>query len=60
MVTVQGKAGKFTSADVLANCPSIGRSSILSALTQLVEEGRLLRYGKGKGTFYVRAYGSKD
>ena len=49
---IEGKAGKFTSADVLENCPSIGRSSILSALKKMVEEGRLLRYGKGKGAFY--------
>jgi Fic family protein len=56
----EGKIGKFTSADVLANCPSVGRSSILSALTKLVEEGTLLRYGTGRSTYYVRADISDD
>lgn len=56
----EGKIGKFTSADVLVNCPSIGRSSILSALAKMVEEGTLLRYGTGRSTYYVRADSSDD
>ena len=56
----EGKIGKFTSADAVANCPSAGRSSILSALTKLVEEGTLLRYGTGRSTYYVRADSSDD
>jgi Fic family protein len=52
---VEGKIGRFTSADVLANCPSAGRSSILAALTKLVQEGFLLRHGIGKSTYYARA-----
>ncbi len=57
---VEGKIGKFTGADVLTNCPSIGRSSILAALTTLVEEGILMRYGAGRSTHYVRADSSDD
>ena len=49
------KIGKFTSADVIAHCPSVGRSSALAALKQLTEEGAVLRYGSGRSTFYVRA-----
>ena len=49
------KVGKFTGADVVANCPSIGRSSALAALKRLVDEGALLRRGAGRSTFYVRA-----
>ena len=49
------KVGKFTSADVIAHCPSVGRSSALAALKQLTEEGAVLRYGSGRSTFYVRA-----
>ena len=37
------KIGKFTEADVLAHCPSIGRSSALATLKKLVEEGIIER-----------------
>ncbi|NLY24804.1 MAG: Fic family protein [Bacteroidales bacterium] len=57
---VEGKIGKFASSDVVANCPGVGRSSILSALTKLVEEGTLMRYGRGRSTYYVRADSSDD
>ncbi len=49
------KIGKFTSADVVAHCPSIGRSSALAALKRLTEEGLIIREGSGRSTFYVRA-----
>ena len=51
---VEEKVGKFTGADVVANCPSIGRSSALAALKKLTDEGLILRQGAGRGTFYVR------
>ena len=49
------KVGKFTSADVIISCPSAGRSALLKALGQLVEEGRVIRLGSGRSTCYVRA-----
>lgn len=49
------KIGKFTGADVVAHCPSIGRSSALSALKKLTEEGLIIRKGSGRSTFYVRS-----
>lgn len=49
------KIGKFTGSDVVAHCPSIGRSSALAALKKLVEEGFIVREGSGRNTFYVRA-----
>ena len=49
------KVGKFTSADVIAYCPSVRRSSALAALKQLAEEGTILRCGSGRSTYYVRA-----
>ena len=52
---VTDKVGKFTGADVVAHCPSIGRSSALAALKRLMEEGVILRYGTGRSTFYIRA-----
>ena len=56
---VEEKVGKFTGVEVVANCPSIGRSSALAALKKLTTEGLLLRQGAGKNTYYVRA-DSKD
>lgn len=49
------KIGKFTGKDVVAHCPSIGRSSALAALKRLSEEGLIIREGSGRNTFYVRA-----
>ena len=52
---VEDKVGKFTGADVVVNCPSIGRSSALAALKKLTDEGVILRQGSGRSTFYVRS-----
>ena len=52
---VEDKVGKFTGADVVAGCPSIGRSSALAALKKLTSEGLILRQGAGRGTFYIKA-----
>lgn len=52
---VEEKVGKFTGAEVVANCPSIGRSSALAALKKLTDEGVILRQGAGRGTYYIRA-----
>ena len=49
------KVGKFTGAEVVAHCPSIGRSSTLAALKKLVDEGSIIRYGSGRSTYYVKA-----
>lgn len=51
---VKNKIGKFTGAEVLLHCPSVGRSSALSALKRLTEEGIIKKEGNGKNTFYVR------
>ncbi|WP_342718678.1 Fic family protein [Hornefia porci] len=50
-----GKVGKFTGADVVAHCPSIGRSSALAALKKLTDEGFIIRKGVGRSTFYIRS-----
>ena len=47
--------GKFTGADVVTHCPSIGRSSVLAALKKLTDEGLIIREGSGRNTFYYRA-----
>ena len=49
------KLGKFTGADVVTHCPSIGRSSVLAALKKLTDEGLIIREGSGRNTFYYRA-----
>lgn len=57
---VEKKVGKFTGADVVQNCPSIGRSSTLAALKKLTEEGIIIRKGSGRGTFYIRTDSMSD
>ena len=52
---IEGKIGKFTGAEVVTHCPSIGRSSALAALKKLTDEGFIIRKGSGRSTFYVRA-----
>ena len=49
------KVGLFTGSEVVANCPSIGRSSALAALKKLTAEGVILRKGSGRSTFYIRS-----
>lgn len=50
----QRTIGKFTKQDALENCPSLGSSSVESALKKLVEDGTLKRLGSGRKTQYVR------
>ena len=50
---VDNKLGKFNAADVLANCPSIGRTSVFNALKKLVEEGYIKKYGEKQQAYYV-------
>lgn len=52
---VLNKIGRFTSADVITHCPSVGRSSAIAALGRLTEEGIIIRQGSGRGTWYVRS-----
>ncbi len=47
--------GKFSKQEVLAGCPSLGSSSVESALKRLVEDGTLVRIGAGRKTLYARA-----
>jgi hypothetical protein len=52
---VEEKIGKFTGAEVIAACPVVGRSAILSALKKLTEEDVIVKCGAGRGTYYVRS-----
>ena len=51
---VENKLGKFTSNDVIMNCPSIRKSSVLNALKTLLERGMISRHGKGRSVYYSR------
>ena len=51
---VESKLGKFTKTDILEFCPTLGKTSVESSLTQLVDEGTLIKHGKGRATFYTR------
>ena len=57
---VENKIGKFTGAEVISNCPTAGRSSVLAALKKLTDDGVIVRNGKGRNTFYVRADGNGE
>ena len=52
---VTERIGKFTKQEVLMLCPSLGSSSVESALKKLVDEGYLVRIGSGRKTQYVMA-----
>lgn len=51
---VNNTIGTFTKKDAMENCPSLGSSSVESALKKLVEEGAIIRKGKGRASHYVR------
>ena len=49
------KLGKFTKADIMELCPTVGRASAENALKKLVEENILVRHGSGRATFYTKS-----
>ncbi len=51
---VSDKVGKFTAAEVIAACPTAGRSAILAALKRLTDENIIVKIGSGRSTCYVR------
>jgi len=51
---VENTTGKFTKNDALMACPSLGSSSVESALKKLVENNVILKKESGKNTFYIR------
>ncbi|WP_294154648.1 Fic family protein [uncultured Selenomonas sp.] len=51
------KIGTFSKQEILAECPSIGRSSVEAALRKLVAEGELDKIGAGRKTRYARRNG---
>ena len=50
---VQGRIGKIAAAEVVTDCPKLGKSSVLREIKKLVEEGMLTRIGGGRSTYYV-------
>lgn len=52
---VEGKIGKITSAEVITNCPKLGKSSVLREIKKLIEEGVLIKQGGGRSTYYIRS-----
>ena len=53
-VYIENTLGKFSKQDALAACPSLGSSSVESALKRLVEEGAVIRTGAGRKTMYMK------
>lgn len=52
---VENHLGTFTKQEVLSGCPSLGSSSVESALKKLVDDGFIARLGSGRKTHYVRS-----
>ena len=52
---ISERIGKFSKQEVLVSCPSLGSSSVESALKKLVDDGTLIRIGAGRKTLYARA-----
>lgn len=52
---VRNKIGTFTKQEAMIACPSLGSSSVESALKKLVEDGTLKRLGAGRKTHYVKS-----
>ena len=51
---VDKKLGKFTVADVLINCPSVGRTSVFNVLKKLTDEEYIEKHGERKSAFFVK------
>jgi len=51
---VYSKIGKFTKSDIMELCPEIGRGSVENSLKQMCEEGKIVKAGKGRSTYYYR------
>lgn len=51
---VNSTIGTFTKRDAMENCPSLGSSSVESALKRLVEDGTIIRKGLGRASHYIR------
>ena len=49
------KIGTFTKQDALSACPSLGSSSVESALKKLVADKTITRRGAGRKTHYVKS-----
>lgn len=48
---VKEKIGKFTKSEIMEMVPSLGKASVENSLKRLVEEGFIMRRGKGKKYF---------
>ena len=52
---VESRIGKFTKTEILNICPTISRSSVEAGLREMIENGEIQRFGKGKSTYYLRS-----
>ncbi|MDO4281111.1 MAG: Fic family protein [Peptococcaceae bacterium] len=48
------KIGKFTKSEIMELVPSLGKTSVQTALRALVENDYIEKHGQGKATFYVK------
>lgn len=50
---VMQKLGKFTKAEIMEMCPTIGKTSTENALKKLIADSTLEIHCKGRATFYT-------
>lgn len=51
---VRNTLGKFTKRDIMELCPDLSKATVENALSVLVRDGFIERYGTGKATYYVK------
>ena len=52
---VESRIGKFTKTEILNICPTISKSSVEAGLREMIANGEIQRFGKGKATYYLRS-----
>lgn len=49
------KIGKFSKSDLMAVCPTIGKTSVENSIKKLGEEGILVKHVTGRAVYYTRS-----
>lgn len=51
---IDNKYGKFTKSEIMELVPTVGRASVENSLKKLVQEGSIIKEGRGRATYYFR------
>ncbi|MDO4500087.1 MAG: Fic family protein [Erysipelotrichaceae bacterium] len=53
-MAVERKIGKFTKSDIMELCPGLSASAVEKGLSILLKDEKIIKYGGGRTTFYVK------